>query len=66
MVQLFCLDALVSSFFWIPQQPDHSLILDIYSSILKDDLVERQLVWEAEELSSSLDSAKSRNLGFLI
>lgn len=44
IVQLFCLYALVSSFVWIPQQPNHSLILDLYSSNLKNDLVERQLV----------------------
>lgn len=57
MVQLVCLYALVSSFVWISQQPNHSLILDIYFSILKNDFVERPLVWEAEKLSSSLDSA---------
>lgn len=47
MVQLFCLYALISSFVWISQQPNHSLILDIYSSILKNDLVERQLARKA-------------------
>lgn len=57
MVQLFCLYALISSYVWISQQPNHSLILDIYSSILENDLVERQLAWEAQKRSSSLDSA---------
>lgn len=44
MVQLFCLYALISSFVWTPRQPNHSLIPDICASILKNDLVEGQLV----------------------
>lgn len=59
MVQLFCLYECILSFVCIPQQPTHSLIPDKCSSILKNDLVERQLVWGrgAEKLNSSLDSA---------